>query len=92
MERVKRRPDWRVGGLNREIEVFGPGAVSFDCSGMSGCGAIHVPFVKARRAIGFACRKAKAPLRRADRTVNCAIEFMMDSDEWDLRCLRLGWC
>lgn len=44
---------------------------------MPGCEAVDVPFVKARRAIGFACRNAEAPLRRAERAASWAMEFMM---------------
>jgi len=43
----------------------------------------NVPFVKARRAIGFACRNAEAPLRRAERAVSWAMEFMMIADAID---------
>jgi hypothetical protein len=60
-----------------------------------GCEAVDVPFVKARRAIGFACRIAEAPLRRAERAASCAMEFMMfadgiddgiDDGEWSFGC------
>jgi hypothetical protein len=44
---------------------------------LPGCEAVDVPFVKARRAIGFACRNAEAPLRRAERAASWAMEFMM---------------
>ena len=40
----------------------------------------YVPLVKARRAIGFACRATEAPLRRAERAASWAIEFMMTGD------------
>jgi len=48
------------------------------------------PDVKARRAIGFACRNVEAPLRRAERAASWAMEFMMiadgiDDGEWSLR-------
>ncbi len=51
------------------------------------CEAVDIPFVKARRAIGFACRSAEAPLRRAERAASWAMEFMMiadgiDNGEW----------
>jgi hypothetical protein len=47
--------------------------------------------VKARRAIGFACRNAEAPLRRAERAASWAMEFMMiadgiDNGEWSFGC------
>jgi hypothetical protein len=50
--------------------------------------------VKARRAIGFACRNAAAPLRRAVRAASWAIEFMMTADgiedeEWSFGLLKL---
>jgi hypothetical protein len=55
------------------------------------CEAVDVPFVKARRAIGFACRNAEAPLRRAERAASWAMEFMMiadgiDDGEWSFGC------
>ena len=58
---------------------------------LPGCEAVNVPFVKARRAIGFACCNTEAPLRRAERAASWAIEFMMISDgiddgEWSFRC------
>lgn len=45
--------------------------------------AVDVPFVKARRAIGFACRNAEAPLRRAERMASWPMEFMMIADGID---------
>jgi len=56
--------------------------------------SVVVPLVKARRAIGFACRNAAAPLRRAVRAASWAIEFMMTEDgieveEWSLVMLKL---
>ena len=56
-----------------------------------GCEAVDIPFVKARRAIGFAFRNAEAPLRRAERAVSWAMEFMMiadgiDDGEWRFGC------
>lgn len=47
---------------------------------LPGCEAVEVLFVKARRAIGFACRNAEAPLRRAERAASWAVEFMMIVD------------
>ena len=46
--------------------------------GGGGGGFIHVPLVKARRAIGFVCRNAATPLRRVERAASWAMEFMMD--------------
>jgi hypothetical protein len=52
--------------------------------------------VKARRAIGFACRNAEAPLRRAERAASWAMEFMIiadgfdDGEFWMLRLLLKG--
>lgn len=53
--------------------------------------AVDVPFVKARRAIGFAWRNAEAPLRRAERAASWAMEFMivvdgLDVGEWSFGC------
>jgi hypothetical protein len=61
---------------------------------LSGCEAVDVPFVKARRAIGFACRNAEAPLRRAERAASWVMEFMLiadgiDDGEWSFWMLRL---
>ena len=44
-----------------------------------------MPFVKARRVIGFACRNAEAPLRHMLRAASWAIEFMMILDLIDDR-------
>ena len=90
--RLMRRPELRVAGWNREIEVVGPvvgGTVSY-CF-CRGCEAVDVLFVKARRAIGFACRNAEAPLRRAERAASWAMEFMITADgfddgEWSFGC------
>lgn len=49
---------------------------------------MNVPVVKARRAIGPAWRTAAAPLRRAERAVSCAMEFMMMVDEVNDRRTR----
>jgi hypothetical protein len=63
---------------------------------LPGCEAVGVPFVKARRAIGFACRNAEAPLRRAERAASWAMEFMMiaegiDDGEWSFGCWGCYW-
>jgi len=90
------------GTAHEEARVAGSGLESRDggcgtCYGeellaiaLRGCGAIDVPDVKARRAIGFACRNVEAPLRRAERAASWAMEFMMiadgiDDGEWSLR-------
>ena len=57
---------------------------------LPGCEAVDVPFVKARRATGFACRNAEAPLRRAERAASWAIEFMMIADGIDDRECSFG--
>jgi hypothetical protein len=82
-------------GWNREMEVVGPVregllAINWRRRGRREKGwrgeAIVVPLVKARRAIGFACRNAEAPLRRAERAAIWVMEFMMSADgierEW----------
>jgi hypothetical protein len=82
-------------GWNREMEVVGPVregllAINWQRRGRGEKGrrgeAVVVPLVKARRAIGFACRNAEAPLRRAERAASWAMEFMMSADgiegEW----------
>jgi hypothetical protein len=85
-------------GWNREIEVVGPMgekllAIAWWRGGEVKLSVV-VPLVKARRAIGFACRNAAAPLRRAVRAATWAIEFMMNADgiedeEWSLVMLNL---
>jgi hypothetical protein len=82
-----RRPELRAAGWNREIEVVGPvvGTVSYCFA--EGVELLTLPFVKPLRAIGFACRNAEAPLRRAERAASWAMEFMMiangiDDGEW----------
>jgi hypothetical protein len=46
--------------------------------------------VKARRAIGFACRNADAPERRPERAASWVMEFMVMADgNWDGE-MRLG--
>lgn len=52
------------------------------------CGRADLPFVKARRAIGFACRSAEAPLRRTVR----AIGFMMGVERRLMELMGVvGW-
>jgi hypothetical protein len=94
--RLIKRPEVRELGWNREMEVVGPvweGLLAI-VWWRKGGEAIGVPFVKARRAIGFACRNAEGPLRRAERAASWAMEFMMsadgiDDEEWSFGSLKL---
>jgi hypothetical protein len=89
---LMRRPELRVEGWNREIEVFGPvlEEVSLIVS-TKGYLIANVPFVKARRLIELACRNAETRLTRTERAASCVMEFMMifngiDDGWWSFGC------
>lgn len=74
--RLRRRLE---GGWKREREVDGPvGEGMLGGRALVGEGVDDGPFVKARRAMGWAWRRAEAPLRRVERTASWAMEFMID--------------